>query len=199
MTLDENLQLLRATKQNIKTALNDKITESADNKPFGEYHSIVDGFKQGSNNIEDYTITDTTRLSEYTGNSFNLFHHIKSVNIPTTVTSLGNYCFQNCQSLTGITIPDAVTSLGFGCFKNCSSLSAVTIPDSVTSINFWCFSYCSKLTSVTCKATTPPTLGSSAFNGTPSTMIIYVPSESVDAYKSATNWSNYADKIQAIA
>ena len=52
MTLDENLQLLRTTAQKIKTALNNKMPESADNKPFGEYHSIVDGFKKGSNNIE---------------------------------------------------------------------------------------------------------------------------------------------------
>ena len=199
MTLDENLQLLHSTKQNIKTALNDKMPESADNKQFGEYHSIVDGFKKGSNNIEDYTITDSTRLSEYTGKNFIFIKCIKSVNIPVTVTSLGSDCFKYCSSLLAVIIPDSVTSLGGWCFYGCSSLTCIIIPDSVTSLGDRCFQYCSSLTSVTCKATTPPTLGSTAFSSTNSTLVIYVPAESVDAYKAATNWSNYADKIQAIA
>ena len=67
----------------------------------------------------------------------------------------------------------------------------------MTLIGTYAFSGCSKLGSVTIYATTPPNLQN---NGLPSAgnLDIYVPAESVDAYKSATNWSNYAERIYAI-
>ena len=71
--------------------------------------------------------------------------------IPTdgSVTSIGNYAFSGCSSLTGITIPNSVTSIGGGAFSDCSSFTSITIPDSVTSIGGSAFSGCSSLTSVT--------------------------------------------------
>ena len=147
--------------------------------------------------LSEITIPDS--VTSLGNNCFAYCSSLSSVIIGNSVTSLGDYCFSSCSSLSSVTIPDSVTSLGGWCFDSCSSLTSVTIGNSVTSIGSYCFGYCSKLTSVTCKAKTPPTLGSKVFNRTPSTMIIYVPAESVDAYKAATNWSNYADKIQAIA
>ena len=66
-----------------------------------------------------------------------------------SVTSLGDYCFYECSSLTSITIPNSVTSLGENCFKSCSSLTSITIPNSVTSLGYDCFRDCSGLTSIT--------------------------------------------------
>ena len=60
------------------------------------------------------------------------------------------------------------------------------------------FRYCTSLTSVTVKSATPPTLGFGVFYNGSSNLVIYVPAESVDAYKSASGWSTYADRIQAI-
>ena len=111
---------------------------------------------------------------------------------------LGNYAFNGRYSLTGITIPDSVTSIGNNAFTLCYSLTGITIPNSITSIGNSAFSYCSKLTSIIVQPETPPTLGSSAFDEIAVNVVIYVPSGSVDAYKTATNWSTYADKIQAI-
>ena len=51
-----------------------------------------------------------------------------------SVTSLGDYCFLRCSSLTSITIPNSVTSLGYECFSDCSSLTSITIPNSVTKL-----------------------------------------------------------------
>jgi hypothetical protein len=59
------------------------------------------------------------------------------------------------------------------------------------------FRYCYSLTSVYCKAITPPVLNyySYVFDGNGSGRKIYVPTDSVDAYKSATRWSDYASAI----
>ena len=91
---------------------------------------------------------------------------VKSVVIADGVTSIGEYAFFYCESLTSVTIPDSVTSIGkyafFCCtslasvtsigrfaFSNCTSLTSVTIPDSVTSIGEYAFYYCKSLTSMT--------------------------------------------------
>jgi hypothetical protein len=68
----------------------------------------------------------------------------------------------------------------------------------VTTIGNSAFFYCTSLASVIINATTPPTLGSSAFNGNASDRKIYVPSASVGTYKNATNWITYKDDIVAI-
>jgi len=60
------------------------------------------------------------------------------------------------------------------------------------------FNECRNLVSITVNATTPPTLGDSAFYHTADRLRIYVPSESVEAYKTADGWRNYASIIQAI-
>ena len=70
--------------------------------------------------------------------------------IPTdgSVTSIGDWAFYNCDSLTSITIPDSVTSIGDEAFRSCSSLTSITIPDSVTSIGDWAFRFCDSLETV---------------------------------------------------
>ena len=65
---------------------------------------------------------------------------IKSVVIPSGVTSIEWGAFSYCSNLTRITIPDSVTSIGNGAFWWCSSLSSITIPDTVTSIGDFAFS-----------------------------------------------------------
>lgn len=113
------------------------------------------------------------------------------------ITTIGSCAF-SISNLTSVTIPNSVTSINDNAFYYCENLESITIPNSVTNINYYAFQRCGRLTSVTVKATTPPTLGSNVFSGTPSSLVIYVPAESVDAYKAASGWSNYADKIQAI-
>ena len=103
-----------------------------------------------------------------------------------------------CNSLTSITIPNSVTSIGGRAFSNCTGLTSVTIPNSVTSIGGGAFRDCNRLTSIICKATTPPSIKGfmQPFDNT-NNCPIYVPKDSVDAYR--TSWAKYAaNRIQAI-
>lgn len=129
--------------------------------------------------------------------AFNGCSGLTSVTISDRVTSIGNMAFNNCSALTNITIPDSVTSIGRDGFAYCSGLTSVTIPENVTSIGDTAFGWCSGLASVTSLSTTPPTSGFYVFMST-NNCPIYVPSESVDAYKAATGWRDYASRIQAI-
>ena len=127
---------------------------------------------------------------------------ILSVTIPNSVTSIGRRAFYGCASLTSVTIPSGVTSIGGEAFLSCGGLTSVTIPSGVTSIGDEAFRGCGGLTSITILATTPPTLvhniaASRAFHDT-NDCPIYVPCESVNAYKSANQWEQYESRIQGI-
>ena len=109
-------------------------------------------------------------------------------------------------SVTSLVIPDGVESIYYDAFAYCSNLASVTIPSSVTTIYAWAFAGCTSLVSITCLATTPPSIpeegGGDAFTysgpnyGGPSA--IFVPAASVSAYQSASGWSAFASRIQAI-
>ena len=122
---------------------------------------------------------------------------LTSINIPSGVTSISTMAFYYCTSLTSINIPSSVTSIGGSAFANCSGLTSIDIPDSVTRIDGNAFYNCSGLISIIVSAITPPILNSGAFAST-NNCPIYVPSSSVNAYKTASGWSDYASRIRAI-
>ena len=122
--------------------------------------------------------------------------NLTSATIPNSVTSIGGEAFNDCTGLIGIKIPNSVTSIEGGTFRACSSLTSIEIPNSVTSIGDYAFRNCLRLSSVYIKATTPPTLGDTVFNNNASNRKIYVPRASLDAYKTAEGWSEYADAIE---
>ena len=82
--------------------------------------------------------------------------------IPNNVTTIGDYAFFKCSSLTSVTIPNGVTTIGNNAFYHCNSLTSVTISNSVTTIGEWAFSGCESLTSVTIPDSVT-TIGNCAF------------------------------------
>ena len=166
----------------------------------------------GCSALTSVTIPDSVTSIGY-GAFFNCTS-LTSVTIGNSVTSIGAWAFNYCTSLTSVTIPDSVTSIGTGAFY-CSGLESIIIPDSVTSIGSNAFEdNCltsatigrgvtliqsgafnrNSLKNVYIKSIIPPTNeDSELFWENQEIETIYVPNESLEAYKSTTNWSTYAD------
>ena len=109
---------------------------------------------------------------------------LTSITIPSSITSLAEYCFSGCSGLTSITIPPSVTSLGGDCFSYCSSLTSITIPSSVTSLGSYCFFECIGLTSITIPSSVT-FLGESCFRNCINLESIYFKGKKPDDISSA--------------
>ena len=169
--------------------------------------SIGIGAFRDCHGLTSVTIPNSvTSIGDY---AFNTCSGLSSVTIGTSVTTIGNDAFAACGNLSSVTIPDSVTTIGksvfdMNDFEGEVQLTAVTIGSGVTSICCGEFiGSCNNLQSVTLYATTPPEITDKEGWGCECIEIsndapIYVPAESVDAYKAADCWSDFEDRIQAI-
>ena len=137
--------------------------------------------------IKEITLPET--LTYIGSNSFNGCYALQSVKIPNSVTSAGTQVFASNYGLKTAIISNQLQTIPAGLFTNCKSLSNITIPQSVTSIAANAFSSCFGLGFVRFESSLPPTVAaSSAWNNLPTDCVIYVPSGSLSAYTSATNY-----------
>ena len=135
------------------------------------------------------------------GQVFMDYSGLTTVTIPNTLKKLGSQGygnFENCVALENINIPDSVYYIGPDTFKGCTNLKSVTIGSGIEEIYDYAFSGCTSLTSITINAVTPPTVTDKTFAES-NNCILYVASESLDAYKTANVWSQYADRIHPIS
>ena len=80
---------------------------------------------------------------------------VKTIVIPDSITTIGEYAFSGCINLSSINIPNSVVYIGQRAFFNCPSLTTIVIPISVTDIGYYAFGSCSKLT-IYCEVSSLP-------------------------------------------
>ena len=185
---------------------------------------VGDTFKQCSS-LEKVDLKNASRayMSSY---GFSGCYNLKSIILHRTV-SLGSGCFHNCYNLEKIENDFLISGTASWAFAYCSSLKEINLFFNLVNIAsytfFGChnlskiifghqniqsnaFSGCSKLESIFMLTCSIPTLSANAFSGTPiadSSYLgyygsIYVPSSKVSNFKTANNWSAYADRIAAL-
>ena len=134
----------------------------------------------GCNHIENGAFQGLTKLSDATlGN----------------VKTVGDNAYNGCTSLHSIVRSDYVKTIGANAFKD-TAISDFYLPETLTSIGDGAFSGCSNLLQIFMLGKTPPTLGNAVFDGDNMLTAINVPSGSVDAYKAADGWKDYASIIK---
>lgn len=148
---------------------------------------------------------------------FNDCTSLKQIQLPSTLKYLGTYAFISA-GLTSIVIPDSVEVIGFAAFERCYDMTSITLPSHLKLIDMGLFTYTSlesleipasvelileanipsSVTRIVVNGQTPPTLFSKKCipdNGCP----ILVPVASVNDYKTAPVWSEFASRIQALS
>ena len=120
---------------------------------------------------------------------------VTDINLP-NLTSLSGSAFQS-TGISKVVNLGAITSIG-DTFRNCTNLNFVRLPSTLTAINSFAFQVCGSSMTVICEAETPPTYGSIAFTKS-NVVVVYVPDDSVDAYKAASGWSALASKIHPLS
>lgn len=143
-------------------------------------------------------ITIPHGVSEIGSNAFYGCSNLKSVILPNSLETIEGGLFSDCTNLESVKIPNTVTSIRHSAFQYCCNLESIIIPSSVNSIGISAFSECKALKNVYCQAVNVPETHSSAFNNSPiEKMTLYVPGESMNAYKTTAPWSGFG-KFQTL-
>ena len=149
--------------------------------------SVVDGT---ATSLTENDLIGTNIIPKYS------FSHtpLQNVSIPDSVTQIDNDAFVY-GGMANVSIGNGVKIIKAEAFFSCANLTQITIGTGIEQIKEYAFYKCTSLTRITILATTPPALESStAFSDTNNCEIL-VPLNSVSAYKSATNWSSLASRI----
>ncbi len=131
-----------------------------------------------------------TSIGDY---AFYMCKSLSSVEIPGSVTSIGNNAFSYCTSLESVEIPGSVTSISKNTFESCTSLKSVEIPGSVTYIGEYAFSLCRSLESVSIPGSVT-SIGNSAFQNCTSLTSVEIP----DSVTSIGDFAFYSTLIESV-
>lgn len=138
------------------------------------------------------------RVQTLQGYVFEKCPSLVSVNME-DVESIGTSCFENCSRLEGDIYMPKIARMENFCFRNCTSIESVEIGDSLTYLGAAAFKGCTSLLYIIVRTETPSNTGSWEIFDNTNNCPIYVPDNSVDAYKVATNWSAYASRIKPLS
>jgi len=173
----------------------------------GETYSVTETWSFGGSVFVESVVFPNSLTS--VGGCINS-SNLKSVTFGNSIVIIDKNSFYNCKRLTSVDFPNTLVEIRETAFYG-TDLKAVTIPNSVKKIGYGAFTQNCELKSVTCLAVNPPELYLDdldnlnhpiytvlyyRFLSSPET--IRVPSQSVQAYKTADGWSQYADIIVGI-
>lgn len=145
-----------------------------------------------------FAITYSGDLTQVGSNAFRNRPTLQTMYLPDSVTSIADRAFYYCTSLTYLDCGEGLQTIGASAFSTCSALATLKLGSSITSIGQYGFYGCSALEELYCMAITPPTGAYGMFDELSETCKIYVPAASLDAYKTASRWSDIADQIIGI-
>ena len=116
-------------------------------KPNGDTYAVVLGLNDTS--LTDIEIPSTYNGAPVTSIATKAFYqtNIKSIKIPDSVTTIGEYAFSQCYSLSSVTLPEGLTELASYVFQGCGNLKSLTLPSTLKKINSWSLGSCG-LTSI---------------------------------------------------
>jgi len=164
----------------------DNVTYTVTSIGHAAFHSCV--------NLTSVTLPNS--IIQISSSAFQYCIKLVKINIPNSVTTIQQYAFAQCEALPTITIPNSVTSLGANVFYYCKNLKTVTIGSGITDTNIG-FPYCESLRTIICHAIVPPEVSEYDFiidnAGTKIhySTIVYVPKNSISAYKAHSFWGLY--------
>jgi hypothetical protein len=164
------------------------------------------------------TTIDTKELISVEEGAFFGCSSLTSINIGESTIAIGNNAFYECSNMGGdINLPnienigsqcffntkitsfkgEGIIDVPYGLLYNCANLRIAEFGN-VESFGEVVFQGCTSLEEIVIKSTTPPTLGSGAIPLN-DILSIYVPDASVEAYRNATNWSVYGERIRPLS
>lgn len=103
------------------------------------------GIKYYWNNQEITTLEIPTSVTSIGNHAFYCCNGLTSIDFPSNLSSIGDWAFSNCSGLTSVDLPSSITKMGEYVFNNCENLSNVNLPSGITTISTGDFSYCSNL------------------------------------------------------
>ena len=158
--------------------------------------TIGDGAFAGTN-ITSMVLSD--KITSVGNTAFADCTELVNLKLPSGLTTFGNGLVSYCTKLESITIPSGVTKIGNMSLMSCSSITTLEIPSGVTSMGFNAIYGMSSLESIICRPVIPPTLENDNIFYNTNNCLIYVPAESVNAYKTANIWRTVSNRIRAIS
>lgn len=145
-----------------------------------------------------------TSIGDY---AFDSCEGIKKVTMP-GVKTIGHWAFRNCYELETLDFSDKLESIGNYCFDKILKITSITLPETTTNLGGYVFEGNPQITTVTCKAVTPPAVKRGYLDGEEiytifddndyGDRVLFVPEESINAYKSALGWHHFGANIKAI-
>lgn len=93
-------------------------------------------------NVEEIVLENTTEIGS---NAFNSCFSLKSITLPSTLTTINDWAFSFCSSLSSVVLPSSLSVIRAYAFYNCPSLMSIVLPSSLTTIESDAFLNCNKL------------------------------------------------------